>query len=266
MKYRMGRKPSTPQQRARVPRFADYVTRPTALPTPPELVVYYPKVKSPWGMLGNDTLGDCTIAALAHLVQCWEANALGVQGGPTLAQVEAAYKTLSPNDTGCDMVTTLEYMTNVGIGGHKIAGYAALDLGNKDQMSLATYLFGGLYIGLCLPNAIVNASDPLTIPWNVHNCGAVGNPNDGHAIAGVGYNLTHGPYLDVVTWGARIGMGLSGYDAWVDEVYAIVSSDWIETKSGLSPSGFDIEQLVVDCAGIANVAAIDEARAVALFA
>jgi hypothetical protein len=47
-------------------------------------------------------------------------------------------------------------------------------------------------------------------------------------------------------------MGWSAYDAYVDEVYAVVTPQWIEAN-GLSPSGFNLEQLLADRAVVSSV-------------
>jgi len=52
--------------------FGDYLT--PSLPPPPATADWTKGIAS-WGMMLNDTLGDCTIAGVAHAVQVWTANA-----------------------------------------------------------------------------------------------------------------------------------------------------------------------------------------------
>jgi hypothetical protein len=120
-------------------------------------------------MYANDTQGDCVIAALGHQQNSWTEYATGTEGGPTLAQVESVYKTLSPNDTGVDMLTSLKYISHYPLGESVIAAYVALDLRNHAQAKTAIDMFGSIFIGLSLPNAIVNSRNPLDIPWGCAN-------------------------------------------------------------------------------------------------
>ncbi len=53
-----------------------------ALPPPPAQVDYTCGVKD-WGMMLNDRLGCCTIAAVGHAVQAWRLNAGGSQAPGT---------------------------------------------------------------------------------------------------------------------------------------------------------------------------------------
>ena len=254
MQYRLGRNPSIPDPRTL--KFGDYLI-PSQLPSAPSFAGYFTEVWQ-WPMFGNDQYGDCTFAALAHQMNAWTKYATGVERGPLIDDVLKAYFALSPNDTGADMLSTLKYTAKTGIGeGNKIAAYVQLDLANHAQLETAIYLFGNVYLGLALPDAIVNDADPLTIPWIVPTEGAVGewapNPNNGHAIAAVGYGVG-ASYLDIVTWGKRIGMGWSAYCDYVDEAYALVSTQWI-AKAGNSPSGFDLAQLLLDRAALSKLPA-----------
>ncbi len=52
-------------------RLARYLTE--VLPPAPSSRDWTPAV-SAWGMMLNDNLGDCTIAALGHAIQVWSAN------------------------------------------------------------------------------------------------------------------------------------------------------------------------------------------------
>ena len=53
--------------------------------------------------------------------------------------------------------------------------------------------------------------------------------------------------LTVVTWGALKRMTWGFWGAYVDEAYALLSSDWIETDL-LAPSGFNLAALQSDLA------------------
>src|SRR6202790_2804117 len=68
---------------------ASYVT--PGLPVPPASVDLSPKVGASWGMMDNDQIGDCTCAAVGHLIMEWTANAGKKMATPTDEQIVAAY-------------------------------------------------------------------------------------------------------------------------------------------------------------------------------
>ena len=74
---------------------------------------------------------------------------------------------------------------------------------------------------------------------------AAPNPNNGHCIPAVGYDERN---LYVVTWGALKPMSWQFYDAYADEVFAVLSNDWINAKLGVAPSGFNLAALNQDLA------------------
>jgi hypothetical protein len=247
--FRLGRNKSAPDSRTL--KFADYL-KPEALAPAPPATNWYGNVPN-WPMFGNDKFGDCTIAALCHAQDTWTTYASGVETGPTLSQALDVYHTLSPNDTGCDMLTTLKYFAKHGIGGKTIAAYCALDIHSLHQAQTAINLFGGIYFGLNLPDAITHAPDMLTIPWDVAECGRVGNPASGHAVWMNGYAHSTGYlFFDTITWAARIQMSGTAYQDWGEECYAIVSTEWI-AANGTSPSGFNLAQLLLDRAAISAI-------------
>ena len=49
---------------------------PAALPTPPDRIDVTANVGE-WPMYANDTRGDCTTAAAAHMIEAWTAAAAG---------------------------------------------------------------------------------------------------------------------------------------------------------------------------------------------
>ena len=44
------------------------------LPPPPAAAAWSKRAAAPWGMMLNDTLGDCTIASIGHGIQVLTAN------------------------------------------------------------------------------------------------------------------------------------------------------------------------------------------------
>ncbi len=235
--------------------FGKYLT--SELPPPPASKDYSRAVTT-WPMMGNDTYGDCTCAAAGHMIEEWTANN-GTQKVLPDAQILAAYKHFAGNnpDAGANMLDVLKYWRKHGIGGDKITAFVQLEPKNDIQARDAINLFGNCYIGVALPDfAVAPGTDFLKTPWVVPPKGPVGdaapNPNNGHCIPAVGYDERN---LYVVTWGALKSMSWQFYDAYADEVFAVLSNDWINAKLGVAPSGFNLAALNQDLAAITTAQA-----------
>jgi len=226
-------------------RFGDYVK--AELPTPPATTDYGDKVPQ-WPMYANDRYGDCTCAAAGHMIQNWTANA-GAEVSPPEAEVVKFYEhfvgTPPPEDAGCNMLQVLKYWRKKGLGGHKVKGFASVEAKNLTEARDAVYLFGSLYIGVALPEFAVQG-EMLSIPWVVPPGGAVGkaapDPQNGHCIPAVAYDARN---LYVVTWGVLKSMSWQFYEAYADEAYAVLSTDFIGA-GGKAPEGFDLKALEGD--------------------
>ncbi len=135
--------------------------RKLALPPAPRSVDWTTKIPS-WPMFANDTIGDCTAAAAAHMIQCWTANASDAFT-PTDAQVIAAYSATghyivgdAATDQGAVELDVLNFWRQQGIAGHKIDAYVSFSPQNFEHTRQAINLFGGIYIGLALPLSAQN--------------------------------------------------------------------------------------------------------------
>lgn len=242
----------TPVHDDRTLMFATYAT--SALPAPPPQVNYATAVTVPWGMMDNDTYGDCTCAAAGHLVLEWTAN----NGKPTVIPdptILAFYNHFAHGvaDAGANMLQVLKYWRSAGVGGHHITAFVAVDLKNQTQACQSVDLFGGCYIGVELPNFAVQppaGGNLLDIPWVVPADGPVGNaapnPQNGHCIPAVAYDQQN---LYIVTWGQVKAMSWEFYNAYADEAFAVLSPDWF-SAAGKAPAGFDLAQLTADLKGL----------------
>lgn len=197
-----------------------------------------------WGMLGNDTKGDCTIAAQGHAAQAWSELAVGVEAQVTTAEVLTAYfKLTGGQDTGAVLIDALNQWRSSGVAGHKILAFAEIRLGDDRTLEAAIDLFGGAYVGLTLPS---NWQDAIDAGRAWADTSMLPNPSDGHCVWLVGYNAT-GPVC--VTWGQLQQMSWAFWHKYGDEAYAVLSHDWL-TAADTAPSGVDLQQLGADIAAI----------------
>lgn len=217
------------------------------LPPIPPSRDYTLKASSNWGMMLNDTLGDCTCAAAGHLTQVWTANA-SVEVTTPDDKIRDAYEAVSgynpmdPNtDRGANEMDVLNYWRKTGIGGRKIQSYMGLEPKNHFHICAAVDLFGGAYIGLALPVSAQTQDVWSVPPGGPSGPGAPGSWG-GHAVIIEAYD-DH--LLTCITWGQKKQMTWSFWDTYCDEAYALLSDDWLSAK-GVNPDGFNLAQLQVD--------------------
>jgi len=250
-RYRLGKRPKRVD--ARTLQFRRYLT--TALPPPPDSVDWQSRVPaSAWNIDGNDQYGDCTVAAAAHMIETWTYNAdPGAPVNIPPATVVSDYFALTGGpDDGLDLLTVLNAWRGNGLptGGpqpDRISAYAELTPGNQMEIEQAVALFGGAYIGVVLPDYVLQQA--LGAPWALPASGPAppADPNNGHCVPLLGYD---GTYFYCLTWGAVTPVTPAFLAAYMDEGYAVLSPDWIETAGGEAPSGFDLAQLQADLAAI----------------
>jgi hypothetical protein len=256
MMYKLGKLP--PRVDARTLMLGKYLE--STLPPPPAAQDYGKQVtaqalkgkETAWPMYGNDTLGDCTCAAVGHMIEVWTANASKLTEVPNAAVIEL-YRHFNPGkeDNGCNLLDVLSWWRKTAVSGHKIEAFAGIEPKNHTQAKDALQLFGSIYIGLSLPNFTVPDNvDPLTIPWAVPPTGATGanapNPANGHCVPAVAYDERN---LYIITWGKLKAMTWGFYDAYADEAYAVLSPNWLIGHKQ-SPPGFDMATLKKDLAAI----------------
>lgn len=195
-----------------------------------------------FGMMLNNTLGNCTCAGYGHAEQTWTKSS-GTEWTPTDAQVLALYVGAcgyDPNDPstdqGGDELTVLNYVRQNGFGGRKtLAAYVDPEPGNIDHIKQAIYLFGGVYIGVQLP---ITAQTQVGSLWQAE-IGTNGRAGSwgGHAVWCVAYTPST---LTCVTWGSLQQMSWEFWSAYTDEAHALLSTDW------KPPAGFDLAALQSD--------------------
>lgn len=202
------------------------------LPAPLSKVDHASKLPADVGMMLNDTLGDCTVAAAGHARQSWTAYAGAVMERPTDAEIAAAYKVISPNDDGAYMLDVLNYWRNTGIGGDKIEAFIETGIANLDHAKLSIEYFGSHYIGMSLPDTNTFG------PWDVLNPTWPANPNNGHCVVLIAYDDSRRMFK-VATWGLIRDMSYDWFQKYTDEGYAILNDIMLSLSDGRSPEGFN---------------------------
>lgn len=189
--------------------------------------------------LGNDVYGNCTCAAAAHMVESWTVYA--ERGQLTIPEKEVldAYFSISPYDQGAYLLDALNMWRKRGIGPDKIESFVEIDRKSLTQAKMAIYMFGGIYVGMYLPDSIAASRGPWTE--------VIGAPSlkRGHAVNIIGYNDKTRMFM-VCTWGKIWSMSYDWYLAYTDEAYAVLNDISIDEATGKAPNGFDWERLSSD--------------------
>lgn len=228
---------------------SDYLTE--ALPTAPTKVVWGKGVKN-YPMDGNDTLGDCTCAAFAHMLQTWCSES-GKDATVTSADAILMYWMTGsppsktgvpggPTDTGRMCTDVLAYGVDTGCGGDKIIAWAKVNLANHQERDAAHWLFGGLYLGVALPLTAQTQRVWATVKDDGSGYNQPGSWG-GHCVPTVGRWTNR---WEIITWGGRLEMTEDFFDTYVDEAYVCITQDWIDAQ-GVSPvPGVNLAQLQTD--------------------
>lgn len=239
-----------PKFSASTKKLASYIN-PAELPALPGSVVRSDLVKA-WGMMVNNRLGNCTIAAAGHGEQITSAAiSKGAQvHTPSDAQIEAAYWATGTEDDGRAELDILNFWTNEGIGDSKIEGFVSIVPNSTafHQTEYAIDLFGFAYIGVALPlSAQAQTSQGL---WKkVEGPGSDPGSWGGHAIILVDYDDVTGPTC--VTWGQTLKMTWDFYETYCDEAYAVILPEWFDT-TGKDLAGFALGDLQSDLKSLSS--------------
>lgn len=248
--YRLGKLPA--RKDAVLLKFARYV-KPAMLPTPPLIFGRYNLIGD-FGILGNDSVGDCVLAGGCHEEMLWTSEG----GSPAEFTAENAlsdysaitgYNPADPStDRGTDMQMAASYRRKTGLvdktgNRHKVLAYVALEAGNVDQLALASWLFGACGIGILISNENMQEFEQGK-PWST----TTGKIEGGHYVCVVGRRANGNPLC--VTWGKLQEMTPAFYEQANDESIAYLSGERL--VDGKSLDGFDLETLKSDLAVVAS--------------
>lgn len=187
-------------------------------------------------MLDNDTIGDCTIAAVGHAIQTWT-SVVGSARVMTDAEALQGYERFGyvpgnpDTDNGANAQDVLQSWSSPGFqcGGvnDSLDGFCTLRAGDPQETKEGVAWLGAVYAGILLPLGVQGASEwdcgpldtngaPSTGPWAPGSWG-------GHAVPIVGY-ASRG--LIVVTWGSLLWMSWPFWKVYGDEAYGLLSRDF----------------------------------------
>jgi hypothetical protein len=240
--FRSGWKPTPPEQpRVRL----TAALRANAAPS----VIDRGKGVSVIGMHLNDTWGCCTCAADANIVQQQTFYGGGTEAVIPDSAVLAAYEKVgkfnpsdgppgeNPTDQGATVPAALAYLKKTGMTGHKIAAYGEVDVTEIAKIRTAIWEFGGVSIGLNLPNSAMTQFNAGK-DWFVDT--ADESIDGGHCVYVCGYNANG---FMLWTWDKLIYMDIGFWNVFVEEAWAPISKDWVNKTTGEDPDGVNLVTL-----------------------
>lgn len=245
MTYPLGKKPAAPLSKKAI--MFDDVFDATLMPTPPRVFGQLERMKN-WYTYGNNDYGDCVWAAKAHMHMFWPL--LG--GYPrnyfwtnnVLSDYAAAtgFRADDPEtDQGTDMKAAAEYHRKIGIRDssghrHRVSAYVNMGKGNIAQLTMATFIFGAVELGILITAENMKQFDRGET-WTITSDDPIG----GHCIPVFGRDAS-GNFL-CVTWGRVQRIDPSFIEKYMDEGIAYLDAQ-ILNKAGLSPGAYNQATLV----------------------
>jgi len=228
------------------------------LPDPPRVKDWTNGVTE-FGMMLNDKLGCCTISALGHQEQIWTLNA-STEYTPSDEDILEGYETFcnyDPNDSSTDQggvpldILKQWYATPGLFAGRTLTAFAPFQPPSKKAMYCTISYLGGAYLAFNLPKCIEAQGTTWEVPKNFPNSDSAPGSLGGHMVMSPAYDGASDMYK-IISWGQIYYVTQAFINAYCIQGFALVSQDWIET-SGVSPSGFDLDQLKADLEDIDNL-------------
>jgi hypothetical protein len=220
------------------------------LPPPPPSIDYTVGLPASLGVMGNDSLGDCTCAAYYHARQVWSFTATGVIDTEPDSDVLALYEGAcgyvpgnSASDQGGIEQVVLSYLIKTGASNddgpeNKLLAFVEVDPRNVNDVKNTIVNCGVCYIGFDVPKYMMDGLTAAGSTWDV-------NPNadntivGGHAVVVAGYDDNG---VRVISWGDYFTMTWAFFAQHVDEAYALCDPVWIRA-TGLTPANMTVAQL-----------------------
>jgi hypothetical protein len=194
-------------------------------------------------MDGNDQLGDCVMAGGAHILTNWY-GMINKKKIPTRCATVRQYKHLTGGqDTGLNMLDTLNYWRQHGLFGEKIDAFVENNIKNQMQLMQSISVFGGLYFGA---NLQVGAQDDFRA-GRIWTKGPLSG--DGHCMVILSYDQNG---VTLLTWGAIQKADWDWVFCCLDEGYTILPKE--AEKVGFAP-GYDFATLEQDLTAVTAIAA-----------
>jgi len=198
-----------------------------------------------WGMDGNNTFGDCGVAAVNHVFMAAAAvtQDAGKEEWPSDQDIVDYYLTYTGGqDTGVVLADFLAYVKKTGFFSHIVQGYAPVAVHDIPTLQFVVDAYTAAYTGIKVTQAMQEAFQGKR-PWTLPDLFSpvVG----GHCIPLVGYDDS---YLYAVTWGAVQPISYAAWHHISDEAWAVIPGE----LAGGDGRGVDLTALQADLAKLSR--------------
>jgi hypothetical protein len=212
------------------------------LPKPPAEIPV--PVFANWGLLGNQSYGDCGVAGLQH----------GLETDATVTQekekwwpseqqaIDYYLKYTGGQDDGVVLSAYLAYVRQNGYYGKTVAAYAPVAVNDIVTLQTAVYLFDFAYAGITVYDGMMNAfsENETSCIWDTSQLDAV---DGGHCIPIIAWD---NQYLFAVTWGQVVRITYPCWHRIASEAWAVVTGELLERHG--DGRGINIKALETDLA------------------
>ncbi|HMA51633.1 MAG TPA: hypothetical protein VKP60_17865, partial [Magnetospirillaceae bacterium] len=217
------------------------------LPPPPESQDWTRGMPADLGIMLNDKLNCCSIAAFYHALQVWSFNAAdGVMETEPDSNVEALYCAVSgykpaeaPPGPICNEQQVLTHIHKTGAptgkGPNKLMAFLEVDIRNLDDIKRTIAACGVAYVGIKVPTYLKDVDWPPVLDVQAENA----EPFGAHAVVLAGYDAQG---ARMISFGKLYTMTWAFFAKYADEAYALADQSWMEAK-GTTPGGLTIEGL-----------------------
>lgn len=199
-----------------------------------------------WGMLGNDTYGDCGVAGIDHGFMAADADLLEPVLSEADQDVVNYYLTYTGGqDSGVVLSDFLAYVKQHGfLSGHTVAAYAPVAVHDVPTLQFAIDAYDFAYAGITVYQGMEQAF-AAGLPWDLASVS--GDVAGGHCVPVVGYDSS---WLYCVTWGQ---VQKIAYPAWAriaEEAWAVITGE--VATAGTDGHGINLTALQADLSKLAN--------------
>lgn len=222
-----------------------------------------------WGMMANNSLGDCVFAACGHAIQTWTNNN-GALMRPTDDGVIQTYSEVTGYQRGNPATDGGWYLSGqlqkwrsdgfvmstgqvitvnadgtkstryVDTARNKIYAYMQIDPTNTAHLNASSYFLGGVYAGVWLPNFIKGKTVWDQPPAKTKPADIVPGSWGGHCVWSHKYKPG---WRTIVTWGKEVEVSDAFWNKYFDETWGIVTLDQCDNTTLKSPQGLDMNGL-----------------------
>lgn len=185
-----------------------------------------------WPMWLNDKLGCCTQVSVASAIKLWtyvnssEINLTDDNIVKNYSDQSGYNPNISGSDNGAVEVDVIRRWINIGYitptGTSKLLDFGYINPRNTNNIKSSICLFGGIYIGISIPNYAMSRYGV----WELESTD--NNIIGGHAIYVHGYDKD---YLYFNTWGSKWKMSWNFFEKYCDESYGLISQEWLSNNT-----------------------------------